>query len=309
MNIPSLRTVERISVRNALLFAATLHNGDPKTLPTATAAVKAGVEAWRVELKAQTEMDSLRAEVAKLPAGRIALLPTDPRGSAHRFASRSGLLTKVDALTPQQMVEPGRLDASRYPVALNLGGERYPFSVLADGDGRAALVNYVKSGGLVICLCCEPFPFYYGEDLRDPKHAEANTPQPLLPQLGVTLKNVFEKPPSGHTFRFDHIVSQRVLPYAPWQLVFPTQGDLRLRTILDEDLDRHIVRYLPLYAVSDERSNDQGDAAAYIEWLKGDLAGGKLLYIWSGLLLDPDNSSLLLHSVFRFAIEQAKKTK
>lgn len=309
MNIPPSRTVERISVRNALLFAATLHYGDPKTLPTATVAVKAAIEAWRVELKAQTEMDSLRAEVAKLPAGRIALLPTDPRGSAHRFASRSGLLAKVDALTPQQMVEPGRLDASRYPVALNLGGERYPFSVRADGDGRAALVNYVKSGGLVICLCCEPFPFYYGEDLRDPKHAEANTPQPLLPQLGVTLKNVFEKPPSGHTFRFDHIVSQRVLPHAPWQLVFPTQGDLRLRTILDEDLDRHVVRYLPLYAVSDERSNDQGAAAAYIEWLKGDLAGGKLLYIWSGLQLDPDNSSLLLHSVFRFAIEQAKKTK
>ena len=105
------------------------------------------------------------------------------------------------------------------------------------------------------------------------------------------------------------ISSRNACCLAPWQLVFPTQGDLRLRTILDEDLDRHVVRYLPLYAVSDERSNDQGDAAAYIEWLKGDFAGGKLLYIWSGLLLDPDNSSLLLHSVFRFAIEQAKKTK
>ena len=309
VDIPLLRAVERISARNALLFAMTLHRGDPKTLPVATAAVNAGIEAWRAELKAQTEMDSLRTELAKLPAGRIALLPTDPRGPANRFALRSGLLAKADALTPQQMVEPGRLNASRYPVALNLGGERYPFSVRTDGDGRAALVNYLKSGGLVICLCREPFPFYYGEDLRDPKHAEANTPQPLLPQLGVTLKNIFEKPPQEHTFRVDHIVSQRVLPGAPWQLLFPTTGDLRLRTITDEAMDRHVVRYSSLYAVSDERSNDHGDAAAYIEWLKGDLAGGKLLYIWSGLLLDPDSSPMLLHSIFRFAIEEAKKTK
>jgi hypothetical protein len=309
MNIPPLRTVERITAHNALLFAMTLHRGDPKALPVATAAVDAGIEAWRANLKAQAEMDSLRTELAKLPAGRIALLPTDPRGPANRFASRCGLLAKTDALTPQQMVEPGRLNANRYPVVLNLGGERYPFSVRADGDGRAALVNYIKSGGLVICLCREPFPFYYGEDLRDPKREEVNSPQPLLPQLGVTLKNIFEKPSQGHTFRFDHIVSQRVLPNAPWQLVFPTTGDLRLRTITDEEMDRHVVRYLSLYGVSDERSNDHGDAAAYIEWLKGDLAGGKLLYVWSGLLLDPDNSPMLLHSVFRFAIERARKGK
>ncbi|MBI5684748.1 MAG: hypothetical protein HZC54_06680 [Verrucomicrobia bacterium] len=309
MNIPALRSVERISSRNALLVALTLHHGDPKTLPVTTAAVNAGIEAWRTEQKAHAEMDSLRTEVEKLPAGRIALLPTDPRGPARRFASRCGLLEKTDALTPEQMVEPGRLDASRYPVALNLGGERYPFSVRADGDGRAALVNYLKSGGLIICLCREPFPFYYGEDLRDPKHAEVNSAQPLLPQLGVTLKNIFEKPPEGHTFRFDHIVSQRVLPNAPWQLIFPTNGDLRLRTISDEGMDRHVVRYHTLYAVSDERSNDHGDAAAYIEWTNGDLAGGKLLYVWSGLQLDPYNSPMLLHSIFRFAIEHAKKTK
>ena len=309
VNIPPLRSVESLSARNALLLAMTLHRGDPKTLPVATAAVNAGIEAWRAELKTHAEIDSLRRELANLPAGRVALLPTDPRGLAHRFASRCGLLAKSDALTPQQMVEPGRLTASRYPVALNLGGERYPFSVRADGDGRAALVNYLKSGGLVICLCCEPFPFFYGDDLRDPRHAEVNSPQPLLPQFGVTLKNVFEQPPKGHTFRFDHIVSQRVLHNAPWQLVFPTNGDLRLRTISDEGMDRHAVRYQTLYAVSDERSNDQGDAAAYIEWLTGGCAGGKLLYVWSGLQQDPDNSATLLNSIFRFAIEQVKKAK
>jgi hypothetical protein len=309
VNIPPLRSVESLSTRNTQLFSMTLHRGDPKMLPVATAAVNAGIEAWRAELKAHAEMDSLRLELANLPAGRVALLPTDPRGPAHRFASRCGLLAKADALTPQEMVEPGRLNASRYPVALNLGGEHYPFSVHAEGDGRAALVSYLRSGGLVICLCHEPFPFYYGDDFRATKGAEADTPQPLLPQLGVPLKNVFEKPPQGHTFRFDHIISQRLLHGAPWQLVFPITGDLRLRTINDEEMDRRVVRYLPLYAVSDERSNDLGDAAACIEWLKGDLASGRLLYVWSGLQHDADSAPMLLHSIFRFAIEQAKKTK
>ncbi len=307
MNIPPLRAVETLSARNALLFAMTLHRGDPKkTLTVASAAVATGIETWRAELKTQAEMDALRAELAKVPAGRIALLPTDPRGPANRFASRCGLLDKADALTPQQMVEPGRLDASRYPVALNLGGESYPFSVRADGDGRAALVSYLKSGGLIVCLCCEPFPFFYGEDLRDPKHEQAHSPQPLLPKLGVALKNIFEQPPKGQTIRLDYIVSQRVLPGAPWQLIFPTTGDLRLRTITDAEMDRHAVRYQSLYNVIGERGADLGAAAAHIEWLNGECAGGKLLYVWNGLLQDPDNSPLLLHSVFRFVIKQAQ---
>ena len=309
VNIPAQRSVESITGHNALLLAMTVHRGDPKTLSVTTASINTGIEAWRAELKAQAEMNALRTELAKVPAGRIALLPTGPRGPAYRFASRCGLLAKTDELTPQQMVEPGRLDASRYPVLLNLGGERYPFSVRADGDGRAALVNYLKSGGLIVCLCWEPFPFFYGEDLRDPKHAETNTPQPLLPKLGVAIKNAFEQPPKEHTFRLDYSISQRVLPGAPWQIVFPTTGDLRLRVINDDEMNRHIVRYQSLYGVSNERGTDQGDAAAYIEWLNGDMAGGRLLYVWSGLLQDPDNSPLLLHSVFRFAAEQVRKAK
>jgi hypothetical protein len=309
VNIPPLRSLERLSARNALLLAATLHHGDPKFLPVTTAAVNAGIEDWRTELKAHAEMESLRLETEKLPPGRIALLPTGAHGPARRFALRCGLLAKTDALTPAQMVTPGRLTAARYPVVLNLGGESYPFSVRATGDGRDALVNYLKGGGLIVCLCHEPFPFHRGEDLRGSKPAEAGEPKPLLPLLGVPVKEAFEKPPQGHTFRFDHIVSQRVLPGAPWQLVFPAYGDLRLRTVSETGMDRHAVRYHTLYAVSDERSNDYGDAAACIEWTSGPLAGGRLLYVWSGLQLDPDNSPMLLHSIFRFAVEQVKKAK
>ena len=310
MNIPPLRSVENVSARNALLLAMTVHRGDPKkTLAIASGAVTAGIETWRAELKTQAEMDALRAELAGVPAGRIALLPTDPRGPAQHFASRCGLLDKADTLTPQQMVEPGRLDASRYPVVLNLGGERYPYSVRADGDGRAALVNYLKSGGLIVCLCCEPFPFYYGEDMRDPNHEHVNSPQPLLPKLGVALKNIFEQPPKERSYHLDYIVSQRVLPGAPWQLVFPASGDQRLRAIADGEMDRHVMRYQPLYNVTGERGDDIGAAAAYVEWRDGEYAGGKLLYVWSGLLQDTDNSPLLLRSVFRFVIGRAKKAK
>ncbi len=310
MAIPPLRSVESVAPRNALLLAMTVHRGDPKkTLPVATAAVAAGIESWRAELKTQTEMDGLRAELARVPAGRIALLPMDPRGPAHRFASRCGVLDKADALTPQQMVEPGRLQAGRYRVALNLGGERYPFSVRTDGDGAAALRDYLKSGGLIVCLCNEPFPFFYGEDLRDPNHEQANTPRPLLPQWGVALKNIFEQPPKEHSYRLEYIVSQRILPGAPWQMAFPASGDRRLRAIVDKDINRHTVRCVPLYGVTNERNEEVGAAGAYIEWLDGECAGGRLLYIWSGLQQDPDNASLLLRSVFRFVIDQAKKTK
>jgi hypothetical protein len=310
MNIPPLRAVGSVSARNALLLAMTVHRGDPKkTLAVASAAVAAGIESWRAELKTQAEMDEFRTELAKVPAGRVALLPTEPRGPAHHFASRCGLLDKADALTPRQMVEPGWLDASRYAVVLNLGGERYPYSVHANGDGRAALAGYLKSGGLIVCLCCEPFPFYYGEDLRDPDHEHVSIPRPLLPKWGVAMKNIFEQPPKEHSYRLEYVVSQRVLPAAPWQMVFPATGDQRLRAIADVEMDRQVARCQPLYSVLNERGEDLGAAAALVEWRDGECAGGRLLYVWRGLLQDPDNSTLLLRSVFRFVIEQAKKSK
>ncbi len=307
VNIPSNREVEAIVPSRALLLAATLHRGESKLIEPVMESLATGAEDWKKESKWATEMDALRAEAAQVPAGRIAVLPTSPGGPAGRFARQMGLLDKTDFLTPAQMVEPGVLDAKRYPVVLHLGGEHYPFSVHEDGDGRAALVNYLRSGGQIICAGFEPFPFYYADDIRDPRAPPRALP--LLPELGVPMKSRFEKPPTGHTYRVDYASSQRIVPDLPWQVEFPTEGDQRLRAIDSNAVDDKYIRYQPIYSITDEHSDDYDDAAACIEWRAGELRGARLIYFWHRLFDLPDTGNQTLAGLFRYAIEQTKKAK
>ncbi|MCX7827059.1 MAG: hypothetical protein N2689_16135, partial [Verrucomicrobiae bacterium] len=306
MNIPVLRSVEAITPHGAMLFALTVYRDDYKLMPLTTAALTAGADDWRAELKEEAELASLRAELEKVPKGRIAVLPTDPGGPCARFAQRCGVLAAAEHLTPQQLVEPNRFVARRYPVALHLGGEHYPFSVHKTGDGADALLNYLASGGLIVCAGREPLPFCYGDDLRQPD----GTPGPSLwPRLGLPMENKFEQPASGRTMRIEHIPSQRVLWNLPWQLAFPSAGDLRLRSINGDAAENRQLRYQPIYSVVDDLHNELGDVVASVEWRDGRLAGGRLLYVWSGLLQDPETATPLFQSVFRFVIEQARRAQ
>ncbi|MBI5397270.1 MAG: hypothetical protein HZA91_18380, partial [Verrucomicrobia bacterium] len=278
-----------------------------KLIEPVMASLTSGADHWKQENKLAAEIESLRAETAPRPRGRIAVLPTGPRGPAHRYARRIGLLEKADLLTPEQLGEPGVLDAKRYPVVLHLGGEHYPFSVRADGDGRDALVRYLRGGGLVVCAGWEPFPFFYADDARHPQ-AEPRA-LPLLPELGVPMKSQFAKPPAGHVYRVDYASSQRVVPDLPWQLEFPAEGDLRLRSIDGEGVDDKYIRYQPLYSITDEHGDDYGDAAASLEWRTGEMRGARLLYFWHRLFDLPDTGNPTLAALFHYVIQQAKKTK
>lgn len=307
VNVPPNREAVAIVPARALLLAVTVNRGEPQDIDRVISSLAAGAEDWKEEAKLTVEVQSLRAETAKLPRGRVAVLPTGPRGPASRFARRIGLLEKADLLTPEQMVEPGVLDADRYPVVLHLGGERYPFSVRADGDGREAVVRYLRSGGLLICAGYEPFPFYYADDLRRPQAAPRA--HPLLPELGVPFRSQFEKPPAGHMYRVDYAASQRIVPDLPWQLEFPTEGDQRLRSIHCDEVDDKFIRSQTIYSVSNEHGEDYGDAAASIEWRGGEFKGARLLYFWHRLFDLEETGHATLAALFHHVIQQARKTK
>jgi hypothetical protein len=146
-------------------------------------------------------------------------------------------------------------------------------------------------------------PFCYGEDARKGGRAEAGS---LLAELGVPLKAAFEEPPRDHVLRYDYATSQRVVDDLPWQVEFPREGDLRLRSVDADAVDEALIRYQRIYSVVDEHGNDYGDAAASIEWRRGPASGGRLLYFWFRLLDDAETGNRTLSALFHYAIKQAK---
>jgi hypothetical protein len=177
-------------------------------------------------------------------------------------------------------ITDGDLTAQRYPVLLYCAGERYRRSVDKAGDVDNALVGYLKAGGCLLVLPALPWPFYYDENGRTVNRSS---------KFGLTLRMGWEKPPRDSGLGF--VQPKHYFPRVSERFAFPPSGDLRWRPFFAGEGAEHI-SLLQLRG-GDEKYH--GDAVAYAE-MKG---GGRILYVWFGLLEGP-YAEALLYDVFDF---------
>jgi hypothetical protein len=81
----------------------------------------------------------------------------------------------------------------------------------------------------------------------------------------------------------------------PVRFEFPTSGDLRWRGFFPQDQKN----YIPLLELRTRAGEHLGDAVAYAE----PDTGGKVLYVWFGLLHGP-HAEGLLYDLFTFAADR-----
>ena len=168
----------------------------------------------------------------------------------------------------------------QYPILLYTGGEHYRSTVNEAGDVDAALIDYLKAGGWLVVLPGKPWPFYRDEGDRTVNHSG---------QFGLTLTSGWESPPKQSGLHF--IQPDRELTHMPERFAFPTSGDLRWRPFFA----REHVKHIPLLQLRDDDGTYLGDAVAYAE----PPGGGKIVYVWFGLLNGP-HADALLYDVFNF---------
>jgi hypothetical protein len=60
--------------------------------------------------------------------------------------------------------------------------------------------------------------------------------------------------------------------------------------------------YTPLVTLRDQHGHSYGDAAAMIEYRTGDLAGGRVIYVWNSLRLYPAHQQTILTDLLRFLL-------
>jgi hypothetical protein len=293
--VPPGAKVQAVDPNGAWLMAVTVFDGDAPALAAVTNALAAAALDEQAELRDRARIAALRTIFARLPVGKIALLPLPAAGPGANFAARTGLRQKWVPLRPRDFISPEIFNAARFPVAFFIGGEHYLRTVQQEGDGDAALKRYLKEGGILVLLSSGPYPLYYG----DPDGAESNRPTPLLPQLGLPL-TMEEDAPEGA--RIEAAAGQTILHSVPAALAFPP-GDPRVRAGRQSRCDP-ADRYQPWLSIVDGQGQNHGDVAFYVELGAGAGQGGKVLYLWSTLLSSPQGDAIMGEAV-RWLLQQA----
>jgi len=256
-------------------------------------------------------------------SGHVAILPTPPPSSPQTgpfvtLLRQAGLIEHVRVLRPGELVDPSVFNAQEIWVALYLGGENYLQTVNREGDVDEALVRYLKGGGTLVVVPNMPFPFYYNEKdqvvISAPKFGlpicgsgardRLNHP-PVAPpskggEGGVDVSG-WEDPPAGRTLTFTLNPEQEIITSLPQQFPFPERGDDRWRPIVNvvDEQDR----YVPIVSLKDENGRYYGDGAAFIEYRTGELAGGRVLYVWCTLTAQPDYQAGIVTDVLSYILK------
>jgi len=217
------------------------------------------------------EKDRLRERLERLAIGVL------PGADSMGFWWLLDMGASMEVLTWEKVVEDN-LTPQRHPVLLYCAGETYRRSVSQTGDVDDALLGYLKAGGCLVVVPALPWPFYYDQNGR---------PVNRSGHFGLTLRMGWENPPENAGLRF--VQPERCLPHVPEEFPFPMSGDLRWRAFFAG----RGVRHSSLLQLRDREDKYLGDAVAYVE-LNG---GGKILYVWFGLL-DGPHAEALLYDVF-----------
>lgn len=225
----------------------------------------------------------LRQTVEKIPDGRIAALPpADGEPAAlSTVLAQTRLRQKLVSLRGEDLLDPERFNARRYPVALYVGAERHLRTIRQPNDAADAVVRYLAEGGTIVMATSMPYPTYYAIDAGEPQPIPN---QPLLRRLGIDIVAGFERPPEGAQLTIHPVEGQTVLPSLKGSWPYPTTGDLRLRAFGVREGEAS--KMTPLIEVRDAQGKTIGPCAALFELGGPEHPAGTILYVWSGVMND-----------------------
>jgi hypothetical protein len=229
-------------------------------------------------------------------SGRLAVLP-DPantdlrRSQIGQTLAALGLEQHVVYLTPQQLVDPAVFNVQAFPVALYLGGEPYWQTVREPGDGDAALVRHLDSGGRLLVLPYGPMPFYY-----DQKYKHVGSAGKFGMRMGA---GGFSSAPEGRTLTFHRTFDGHGLDTLAerFRFLLPYEADQRWRPINGPAGPGK--SYRPWISLHDETGQSYGEGAAAVEFK----SGARLLYIWCSLMACDQARPILLLAALRYALD------
>lgn len=294
--------IRRIKAENCLLFALTLAKKGER-IPHILSAIEGARENERIREEREKKMKRIASYLEKI--GKCAILPLPPGHDntppdIFSQALREGIL---HPLTPEELVNPQAFNAENYPILFVFGDESYIQTVKEFGDGDRAILNYLKGGGTIVSFASGPTPFAYNEK---------GTLLPSYHRFGFTLCGMggthppenpklyamWEKPPSGEKFIFRRNPHQNIVVNVPDEFPFYDSGDLRWRP-MGNFWSPDEAEYIPLITLYDSKGETRGDGAVMVHFKRGELAPGRIVYVWFRLWQDKRFGEDLIEDIVR----------
>ncbi len=298
------------------IFAVTSLDRPTPNLP----AILQTLNARRAEVIAHREAVKGLAELAPLfeaNSGRIAILPFPGTGNPRvnpvvGMLKEAGLGKHLRFLSAHDLINPKVFNAREAPIALYVGGEAYYQTVSRSGDGDEALIRWLRNGGTLVSLADGPFPFYYNEADKPVVSAprfglpiSGSGIEERLDTLDVAPVTGWEKPPAGLRLTFEVDQKQEVLEGLPARIPWDPEADQRWRPIFNVVSGQDT--YTPLVTLRDQEGRSYGEGAAMIEYHAGDLAGARVVYVWSSLRRSREHQRSILTSLLRYLLTHTQR--
>jgi len=312
------KILKEVGARDINLYAFSGTEKSDKEIAEILALLEAETRRQEQEAKFIAKLKEIAGYFHKF-SKRIAVIPV-PSFSIEQtqvglLLRRAGVLSDIVILKPQQLLEES-FNARRYPVVLYLGGEQYYQTVKQEGDADQAIIDYLKSGGMLVVIPClnQPFPFYYNESgkvvVSSPKFGLTISGSGALDRQD-TLKysriTGWEKPPAGMKLTFRVNPKQEIIKDLPETFPWMEDADQRWRPMIGSVPPPGT--YIPVVSLYDNAGNCYGEAIAYMEYKTDPVPGGKIIYAWPSLANHEKYASIIIPALLEFALKNINLEK
>lgn len=243
-------------------------------------------------------------------AMEVALLPPvgDEAVAAAIRSTAAEVGVTVSVLEPAQLIDPARFSPSIYSVAVLVGGEHYPDTVIEEGDTAAAIRRYVDEGGALLVagkgLVMSRPQRWNGSEWRTisaPLRRLELTRGLGLLDAGQALEMTLPTG-SGFIVNPDSTLAGRL----PERLPMPAGAETYRPIPQNQD---QAITFTPVATLVGDQGSTYGAGAAQMRRAE---ATGEVFYVWAPLLTGERGGDLLLgmlasHSAVSLTADQVTR--
>ena len=239
---------------------------------------------------------ALRERVASATRGRLLRVGFLPPYEAYTDVLRSAccaLGVMPALLTPEEVVEPGCLTPSRYPIIVYSAPETFVHTVARAGDAAEAMKAYLAAGGTFV-VAGHGYPFYYALEPCDTGFSRIKGlhNSQTCQELEIPIK-MGATPALAAFPRLGLAPGQRMFAHLPTVLRLDRTVGGGYRLAVKDGLPAADT-FTPVMVLTDESGAVHGNVVAVIEHACERYKGGRTVFLWGNVLGLEAGSSIAL---------------
>jgi len=296
---------------DTLLFAMTMCQSRNAAFQVAVTKQETERKAKEVEAKAAREkaqaiermVPESRAQVAVATRGktlRIGFLPPHEAYTDTLRTACGSLGVPPVLLSPEEIIDPQRFNARRYPIVVYSSGETFLHTVAQSGDAATAVKRYLAEGGCLV-VAAYGYPLFYATRYHEGRYERIEGIGPGETCAALEIPIAYHTiPPLEEMPSFKLAPDQQAFTHLPARFRYDRSAGTLYRPLARQGLPAADV-LRPLIVLEDGQGKEHGLVAAVVEHNCETYKGGRTIFLW-GNILGMEIGSTIALDLMRYAI-------